>query len=948
MENGIAGKNCILIVDDDFINRELLKNIFSSQFTFEEAVDGVEGLAQIERHRDKLCAIILDVEMPKVTGLELLADISRRGITESIPTFLITAHDDSELVESAYRYGVMDVVSKPVSAVIVERRVKTVVELFSARERLRATVSNQQTQLLESARAIDELHRGTIQALAAAIEFRDTESGQHVSRIYDMTKYILTHTAFGEDLSVGEIENIAQGAVMHDVGKIAISDVILNKPGKLTKEEFEIMKQHTVKGAELLAQVSNIQNHESYQYASDIARHHHERWDGRGYPDGLAGNQISVAAQVVSIVDVYDALVSERAYKAAFTPDEALDMIQRGACGAFNPKLLSCFQEAEPTIRQWYLADGTGQVPQASVAQPGVSQPVAGAAGKEAEDAASHSVIDMMLLMTAIHSAFDMVISVNLTRNTYRIVDYERFLTHCADADGVFDDLIKSGASSVPVSHRLEFHDTFCRENLLKAFYDGRKSVTLEHPQYSDDGQLHWVLTTVLFVKDNRTEEVLQITLSRYIDDEYARREKTRKAITEAMHLAEQANSAQYDFLSKVSHDIRTPLNVIIGMTTIISAHLEEPEKIRGCLEKIGTSSHQLLGIVNDLLDYTKIESGSLSLRMGEFNIRRMVSELSADASDWAAAKRQTYQATVDENVAERYIGDEYRIRQVLLHLLDNAHRYTPEGGAYSLHVTLGCSADGRDVVAFAVQDKGVGIQPAFLGCIFEPFAKAKSAGITHSMGLGLPISRSIAHLMHGDILVESEIGAGSTFTFELPLEQGNAAAMDDPLTVEMAGGPRLAGSRPIPETEAAGKGQRIVFHGERVLVAEDNEFNAEIAKTVLEMQNLRVTLVPDGKAACEAFRVAPVGTYLAVLMDILMPGMNGYEATRTIRASDHPEAKTIPIYAMTANTFRADLQEARQAGMNGHIPKPVDFAEVARILDSIVKSKGTGGGSGA
>ncbi len=319
MEHDIANKNCILIIDDDFINREMLKNIFSSQYTFEEAANGREGLEQIECHKDKLCAIILDVQMPEMTGIELLEIISHRGVTEQLPVFLITAHDDDRLVKQAYGYGVMDVISKPITPVVIQRRVKTVIELFTAREALSATVRGQEKKLSENAKAIDELHRGTIETLATAIEFRDLESGQHVSRIYGMTKYILTYTAMGEGLTEEQIDSMARGAIMHDIGKIAISDVILNKPGKLTKEEFEVMKRHTIKGAELLSQLTQTQSHDSYRYASDIARHHHERWDGKGYPDGLAGDEISIAAQVVSIVDVYDALVSVRVYKKAFT-----------------------------------------------------------------------------------------------------------------------------------------------------------------------------------------------------------------------------------------------------------------------------------------------------------------------------------------------------------------------------------------------------------------------------------------------------------------------------------------------------------------------------------------------------------------------------------------------------------------------------------------------------
>ncbi len=1045
MVQNIANKNCILIVDDDFINRELLKNILSAQYTFEEANDGKEGLEQIERHKEKLCAIILDVQMPVMTGIELLKRLTQEGITEEIPTFLITAQEDEDLVAEAYSLGVVDVVTKPVTPIVIQKRVKTVIELFSAREALSATVKGQEEKLLENARAIDELHRSTIEALATAIEFRDIESGQHVSRIYGMTKYILSKTEFGEGLSNDDIESIARGSIMHDVGKIAISDVILNKPGKLTKEEFEVMKQHTTKGAELLEQICKTQLHASYRYAKDIAHHHHERWDGGGYPEGLKGDEISIAAQVVSIIDVYDALVSVRVYKKAFTPDEAVNMIKNGECGVFNPKLLSCFLEAEPIIRKWYVDDAS-EMPEDIVE---ATQRITSIYNKpltDAESAVSNSVIDVMLLMTAVKTAYDMIISANLTKNTFYMIDYDRFQTHCADSDGVFDDLIEAGTSSIPISHRKEFHDTFCRTNLIKAYRAGKKSVRLEHPQYSDDGKLHWVSTKVLFIEDARSGDLLEITLSQYIDEEVAEREKTRKILTDALNLAEQANNAKYDFLSKMSHDIRTPLNAIIGMTTIIAANVDNPKKINDCLVKIGTSSKYLLGIVNDVLDYTKIENGSLALHFADFNVRELVTEVITNFEDLAKTKQQTVTVSVDEKVSNSYVGDEFRIKQVLNNLLDNAYRFTNAGGKCSLDLSVSYRGADHDVLSFAVTDNGIGIRPEFFNQIFEPFTQDEGSDTIHSIGLGLPISRNLAHIMNGDIAVSSKLGEGSTFTFEIPLEKSNISVMtqpidanvkvlvvdDDAIVCEQAAillgnmgisakitdngfdavklvkanlgtddefdvaivdwmMPKMDGIETVrnirkivgkdvlvvvmsafdwtdieEEARAAGvdlflakpiseanlrtaiacsekirrEQQKISFNGEKVLVVEDNGFNAEIAKAILEMKNLKVEVASNGKEAYSIFTSSKEGEYLAILMDILMPIMDGHEATRAIRSSKHPEASSIPIYAMTANAFYNDILEAKLAGMNGHISKPVDFEEVSRILYEIAKKK--------
>ncbi len=1026
----------ILLIDDDFINREVIKNIFS-HYAFLEAEDGLAGLHLIEAHEQNICAILLDVNMPVMGGIELLGILSERGVTKRIPVFLITAHDELEIVRGAYDKGVMDVILKPVTPFAILRRVESIIELFEARKALRETIQGQEQKLNESAAAIDELHRSNLLALSSAIEFRDVESGEHTNRIYRITKHILTHTAMGDGFSPMEIENMAIGSIMHDVGKIAISDVILNKPGRLSKEEFEIMKQHTVKGERLMLSIAKDLNHDAYRYAQDIARHHHERWDGRGYPDGLKGDEITIWSQVVSIADVYDALISPRVYKKAFTPDQAVKMILNGECGAFNPLLIDCFMKVEEDIRQWYDDD---LLRQAAVV-PIMSQDGSRPNGSEALQP-NREVMDVLLLMTAVQNAYDMIICANLTKNSYYMIDYARFLTHCAGNDGVFDDLIVFGSQAVPESHRQAFIDHFCRENLLKAYHDGAKSVSLEHPQFADDGALHMVLTTVLLLKDERSGDILDITLSRYIDDEYAQKEQHRQVLTDALALAEQANNAKSDFLSRMSHDIRTPLNAIIGMSTIIAANIHDPEKIADCLVKISTSSKFLLNLINDVLDFSKIESGRLSLNEAHFDLRNMLREIGQVISTQAQVKKQNFQLHMDESLSSGYIGDEFRIRQILMNLLDNARKYTPEGGHVTIDTELTQQTGHHHVITFRVKDDGVGIRQEFLDHLFDPFAQDHPESAKNGVGLGLAIARNLVHMMNGELSVESEIGKGTTFTVELPLvaldlnekisadlnvlvvddeisvcehtaillhkmgvratiAQSGYAALDlirerlrrDPFDVvivdwrmpEMDGietvrcirkivsrevlvvvmsaydwseieeTARAAGvdlflAKPVFEhnlRSALACSEKILhenaqesFPGERVLVVEDNELNQEVVKTILEMKSLTVDIASNGREAVEMFSASAPGTYLAVFMDVLMPEMDGHEATRCIRASNHPEATTIPIYAMTANAFHDDIVQAEACGMNGHIAKPIDFEQVTRILQHLVAAR--------
>lgn len=344
----------MLIVDDDAINRAILENIFAPFYAIEEAENGKEGLEKLLAHPDEYCALLLDVVMPVMDGMEVLRKMQPLSLPERIPVFLITAEANDATMRAAYRMGVMDVISKPVVPYVVERRVNSVVELFRARRRLGNVVMRQQSELLEQAQTIIKLNYGMIEALSTAIEFRSEESGDHVRRIHDITKYLLTFTPMGAGMDTQMVEHIALASIMHDVGKIAIPDSILNKPGKLTPEEFEIMKTHTVQGALLLEKIPQLRENQAYAYAYDIARHHHERWDGGGYPDGLRGEEISVWARVVSLADVYDALISKRVYKNALPREEALDMIRCGACGVFDPHMLDCFFSVEKDLYALY------------------------------------------------------------------------------------------------------------------------------------------------------------------------------------------------------------------------------------------------------------------------------------------------------------------------------------------------------------------------------------------------------------------------------------------------------------------------------------------------------------------------------------------------------------------------------------------------------------------
>lgn len=351
MEIETTQKETILIVDDIEINRAVLTEIFKEDYQTIEACNGVEALEIINGEND-ISAVLLDLLMPELNGLGVLKAMNESGKIESIPVFLITAADSREMLQEGYNLGAIDVITKPFMMHFLKCRVNNVIELYRHRNKLESIVA-------EQVKRLNEMNQSMVETLATIVEFRDCESGEHVKRISSLTRALMAEVSqmYPEySMPKSEIEKIAMSSVLHDVGKISIPDQILNKPGRLTNEEFEIMKQHTTLGSEMLQKISNIMEDGIYNYSYDICRHHHERWDGRGYPDGLSGDDISIWAQVVSVADVYDALTAERVYKKAFSHEKAVDMINNGECGMFNPKVLKAFENVIKKAEKKHLS----------------------------------------------------------------------------------------------------------------------------------------------------------------------------------------------------------------------------------------------------------------------------------------------------------------------------------------------------------------------------------------------------------------------------------------------------------------------------------------------------------------------------------------------------------------------------------------------------------------
>lgn len=343
-------KKTILIVDDVELNREILMVAFEDEYHIMQAENGQEALDILIENKGKIAAVLLDLMMPVMDGFTLLAELKEREFLEKLPIFLITSETSTEAMRKGYKMGAVDFIGKPFIPEMVKQRIKNVIELYENRKYLNRIIEQQTDK-------IHKLNSSIIDTLSTAIEFRDCESGEHVKRIRSLTGILLKKLMSENkkyEIPEDQIPLIQDAAVMHDVGKIAIPDHILNKPGKLTKDEFEIMKTHTVQGCELLFSIEGIRESELYQYAYDICRHHHERWDGNGYPDGLKENEIPFWTQIVSLADVYDALVSKRVYKDAYNQEKAINMILNGECGVFNPDLLNCFIKTKDEVMGLY------------------------------------------------------------------------------------------------------------------------------------------------------------------------------------------------------------------------------------------------------------------------------------------------------------------------------------------------------------------------------------------------------------------------------------------------------------------------------------------------------------------------------------------------------------------------------------------------------------------
>lgn len=639
------------------------------------------------------------------------------------------------------------------------------------------------------------------------------------------------------------------------------------------------------------------------------------------------------------------------------------------------------------------------------------------------------------LIIAAASTVYPFIMEENLTKNEAHVV-FDKSVVHLDDPKTMTtQELVSELLGTIPEAQdRRAFSAFLDREAQLKAFEAGDHESHLRLQQQGADGLLHWMEIRNVLMK-NVEGDLCCISMTRCIDDDV----KNTMELQAAKDAAEAANQAKSDFLANMSHDIRTPMNAIVGITNLMEHEPGLTDKLHLYIHKVQLSSRHLLGLINDILDMSKIEANEVALSKDSVSLAEQIGQVDSIIRSQTNEHDQTFHIRVHEIVHENVISDSVRLRQVLLNLLSNAVKYTPDGGTISLDLSeLPCDVSGYAKYTFTVTDTGFGMTPEFLQHLFEPFTRAESS-VTNKVqgtGLGMAITKNIIDLMGGSIQVESTPGKGSRFDVTLQLQIDTEADLEiAPKNVLLVSGDEMlvrnmtasmqehpirfysvstdneandllrhehmdvillsnhlydmtlgetvtllrklakdavfifcvdfAQKEQVQKTLAESGVDGLiprpfflsnlemairqaqnttpetvgvsVLNGMRFLCAEDNTLNAEILKAILEMYGATCTICPDGEAIVKAFEDVKPGDYDAILMDVQMPKMTGYEAAMAIRRSKNPLGQTIPIVAMTANAFSEDVQQSIDSGMDAHISKPIDISILEKTMRSFV-----------
>lgn len=522
---------------------------------------------------------------------------------------------------------------------------------------------------------------------------------------------------------------------------------------------------------------------------------------------------------------------------------------------------------------------------------------------------------------------FDKFVVVNLKNNTYKFLMDGG--SEAIPQTGKYEELAEYISEGISKDDRVRISSMLKKENIQSSMRSGSPDLICEYRTAHGNGK--WENLNIICL-ERENEIPVRVLLARQdVTEVKEEEERYRQALREAFALTEKANNAKSRFLSQISHDIRTPMNGITGMTTVAMMHIDDREKVKDCLNKISVSGEHLLGIINKVLDMSEIEKGGMGITEEAFELKELMNSLMAIFSLQAEEKKQDLKIDTDI-VNGSVIGDPVRLQQVFVNILGNAIKFTPSGG--KIHISVcekAARVKGMGYYEFVFEDNGIGMSEEFTKKIFEPFARENSrgAGAAEGSGLGMSIAGSIIQTMNGSLQVESRIGEGSRFTvgIDLKLQGENRTGCD--------GGDGYENEEQSDAENSVKSLRENNFTGMRVLIAEDNELNMDIAAELFGMIGIDADKAVNGKEAVDRIRAGGEGKYDMVFMDIQMPVMDGYEATEEIRKTEGKYFSVIPIIAMSANTFTEDVEKAKNAGMNDYISKPVEVDKLIKAIET-------------
>ena len=734
---------------------------------------------------------------------------------------------------------------------------------------------------------------------------------------------------------------VSQASKLFDIGKLKDADIVNKQSRQLTEKELQRIFRHPEAGAGIVEKIPALAQFR------DVILGHHKSWNGEmGYPEDF-DNTTSKDRFLMELIHVSDCLDAAtdfigRSYRTQKTYEECMEEFVQGKGTIYSPELITLMEEDqilgedlrellnEGRIRTYYEVYGIA-LDNGRQADSGDHREWCLRLDEDLDSEQDEKERLISILHESSRENRDFVqamvrqslltLYVDLRSGRYHVFSRGEQRIFGALSDGKYQEFLTRNLEKIvypgdweKIRYRLNISEllhTLARQN---GNYECEMRILLQ-------GEYRWVRMQFMKIDDrNRIPKTMAVILTD-VQESHSRSDQMEAVLKDACRTAMEANKAKSVFLSSMSHDIRTPMNGIIGMTQIALQHLEEKDRVEDCLKKIDESSQHLMELINEVLDMSRIESGNKILHAEPVQLLELIKGVITVCQPEILEEHQELTVDIEELAGDCVMADPVRLRQIFTNILSNAVKYTPSGG--KIHVEAHrISENGKDGnrYQFKIRDNGIGMSEEFQKRLFEPFTREDNSmtNARQGTGLGLSIVKSVVTMMGGIIDVDSIQGKGTTFTVSLSLPAVDESAAEETEKEE---------NRETVKTQ-----QR--FDGHRILLAEDNEINREIACELLESRGLIVECVTNGEEAFERFRTGEEGYYELILMDIQMPVMNGYDATRAIRHLESDYAKNIPIIALTANIFEDDIMKAIDSGMNEHITKPMDMRVVEKILN--------------